>query len=289
MKQLLSMPSLTQFKFFLTSATLFVALTSISSSIQAETVKPVTKKVETVKPVTKIKFIPPRPPNRRIPSGRLKGAASRGNCPAKNKPLTAIVPATMMDSLPGETLATRYSVGGLTVAKHPSFWFYLPYTSSNLPIEFVLQDEQGIIVYKSSWNVVHQQAGLVQISIPSTVASLQIGKVYQWLFIINCTSEAPPFVKGFVIRVAPNFELQKQLKLATQEQRVALYASNGIWYDALNDLALLRSSNPNNPNFISNWKELMNAAGIDDIANEPINNCCVAARATNKDLHPVTK
>lgn len=276
---LFSKPSLGQFKNYFALVTLLAALTGIFDSIHAQAAKQ----------VTEIKFVPPPPPSRGMPSGRQKGAASRGSCQSKDKPLTAIVPATMMDSLPEKTLATRYSVGGLTAAKHPSFWFYIPYTSSNLPIEFVLQDERGINVYKLSLNVVHQQAGLVQISIPSTVASLQIGRVYQWTFIINCTSEGPPFVTGFVRRVAPNLNLQKQLELATLEQSAALYAANGIWYDTLNALAQLRLSNPNEPKLINDWKNLMNVAGISEIADKPINNCCPNEQVSNKALHPVSK
>lgn len=271
-----------QFKFIFASVILLVLLAT-TISVQAESVKPRTKKIQ---------FVAPPPPIRWMPSGRQQGGASRGGCPAVSLPLTAIVPArakvasrtaegiaTLTEKNP---LAARYSVGGLTTSKHPSFWFYVPYISPKLPMEFVLQDELNRDVYKSSLNIVHEQAGFVRISIPQTVASLQVGKIYQWFFLVNCDTEAPPFVKGWLKRVATNFSLPKTL-----DGRVAVYAANGIWYDALDTLAQLRLTNPNDPNLMSNWDILLEAAGIDKIASEPITRCCTLDRASNKALSPV--
>lgn len=82
--------------------------------------------------------------------------------------------------------------------------------------------------------------------------------------------------------MATNFSLPRTL-----DGRVAVYAANGIWYDALDTLAQLRLSNPNDPNLISNWDILMKAAGIDEIASEPITRCCTLDRASNKASSPV--
>lgn len=182
-----------QFKFIFASikaANILLVLLATTISVQAESVKPRTKKIQ---------FVAPTPPSRSMPSGRQQGGASRGGCPVVSLPLTAIVPARARATLTEKNpLAARYSVGGLTTSERPSFWFYVPYKSHSLPIEFVLQDELNRNVYKSSLNVVHEQAGFVRISIPQTVASLQVGRIYQWFFLVNCDTEAPPFVKGWL-------------------------------------------------------------------------------------------
>jgi hypothetical protein len=53
---------------------------------------------------------------------------------------------------------------------------------------------------------------------------------------------------------------------------VALYAKSGTWYDALANLAELRKAQPNNTEVASAWKELMQGAGLDAIANAPLKN-----------------
>lgn len=248
--------------------------------MQAESVKSKTKKIQ---------FVPPPPPSRGMPSGRQQGAASRGGCPVSDKKLTAIVPALAIASKQENPLATRYSVGGLTTAKHPSFWFYVPYTSHQLPIEFVLQDEQGNNVYKSSLNIDHQRAGFIQMSIPAKIASLQVSKVYQWFFLVNCDTEAPPFVQGWVQRASLTPALTSQLKSASPEQQIAVYAQNGLWYDALNALAQLRLSNPNDLNLMQNWKNLLSTARTGEIANEPLNKCCTLDQQSNRVSQPITQ
>lgn len=253
-------PNFNKYKFKFLWAVVFLVGLSTINAVQAE-VKSKTKNIQ---------FVPPPPPSRGMPSGRQQGAASRGGCPVTDKKLTAIVPAFAIASQQERPLATRYSVGGLTTAKHPSFWFYVPYTGFQLPIEFVLQNEQGKNVYKSSLKIEHQQAGFIQVLISPRADSLQVGKIYQWFFLVNCDSEAPPFVEGWVQRVSPTPTLTNQLKSASPEQKIALYAQNGLWYDALNALAQLRLSNPNDPNLMQDWKNLLSAAQTAEIANEPI-------------------
>lgn len=267
-----------QFKFFLA----LIIVTGTTNSVQAQSVKPVPPNIN------KIQFVPPTPPSRGMPSGRQKGAASRGGCPTTDKSLTALVPASAIASKPEKSLTTRFSVGGLTTAKRPSFYFYVPYTRRNLPIEFVLQDNRGKNVYKSSLNISHHRAGVIQIDIPKA-ASLQLGKVYQWFFLVSCIPEAPPFVRGWVQRVSPSIALTSQLKSASPKQQIALYAQNGFWYDALTALAQLRLSNPNDPDLIRGWEELLNAAGTGEIVNEPMNKCCTLAHQRNRVSKPISQ
>jgi hypothetical protein len=98
--------------------------------------------------------------------------------------------------------------------------------------------------------------------------------MYKWYFIIDCDPDAPPVVEGWVQRVAPNPTLASQLQKATPQQRVALYAANGIWHDALTNLAELRSANPGDDTFSNDWASLLQSVGLEAIATEPIVECC---------------
>lgn len=254
-----------------------VSFTSCFTRIQAQTSKQV---------VSTVRFDPPPLPakaDKGAPSGRRTGGASRGLClPVVDKPqpLTALVPATKetlgnkQDDLPG--LTTFESVWGLTAADSPTVWFYVPYSlTPNLPIEFVLQDEQGNYVYKTSFKVSQTQPGIVKFRIPST-APLEIDKMYRWFFSINCVPDDD--VNGWVQRVAPSPTLASQLQKATPRESIALYASNGYWYDALTTLAELRSANPSDATLKNDWDSLLHSVQLDAIAQEPIVQCCTVEK-----------
>lgn len=248
---------------------LLALLTLISSSSYA--------KAEKVKPAPPVvHFVPPPPPSTQvIISGRQRGGASRGDCPAVDKPLTALVPASKqaLKGKPKSNPALNHwqAVWGLTVASHPTLWFYVPYPlTAKQPIEFVLQDAEGNNIYKTSLLLVQKQPSLVEIKIPSTTIPLAIGKMYQWYFLVGCNADAPPFVKGWVQRVAINSNFKRQLQAASPQQRAALLATKGIWYDALSTLAQLRLEDPNDGIFISNWVNLLSSGGLKVLSGEPM-------------------
>ncbi len=248
-----------------------VTFTSCNQRIQAQ---PANRVVSTVR------FVPPPPPERGAPSGRRRGGASRsGQCPAVDQPLTALVPATQKTLAQGQggnpALTTLESVWGLTLAQSPILWFYVPYAlTPKLPLELVLQDEHDNYVLKTSFTATQTQPGIVSFRLPSTPAPLEVGKMYHWYFLIDCDPDAPALVEGWIQRSAINPTLISQLHKATPRQRIALYAANGIWYNALTTLAELRSANPQDATLSQEWVSLLHSVGLDAIAREPLIHCC---------------
>ncbi|MFE1746973.1 DUF928 domain-containing protein [Coleofasciculus sp. H7-2] len=227
---------------------------------------------------------PPPPADRSAPAGRQRGGASRGGtCPAVigEEPLTALVPATERSLNEGQSgnsgLKTFESVWALTAAESPTFWYYVPYAlTSDLPVEFILQDDQGNNVYKTKFIASQKQPGVVKVRLPATVAPLEVGKMYRWFFMIDCDPDAPPLVEGSVQRIAPSATLKSQLQKATPRERVVLYAKQGIWHDALTALAELRIANPKDAALTADWVSLLNSGGLEAIAQEPVIDCCTA-------------
>lgn len=207
---------------------------------------------------------------RGAPGGR-RGGATRGQCPkleAGQSPLTALVPDT------------QKLVLGLTVSENPTLWFYIPYAlSERLPLKFVLQDEQKKEVYQTTFAGLQTQPGIVKLTLPSTV-TLETGKMYNWKFAIYCdpniSGESPKIsVQGWIQRTAPNATLASQLKESTPRQLVALYAKEGIWFDALTTLAELQMANPQDVSLKNDWVSLLESVGLSDIAQAPIIQCCI--------------
>ncbi len=136
-----------------------------------------------------------------------------------NKHLVGLVPATNI---------------GLTIAERPTFWFYVPYQASAKSLgKFQLLNEQQRVIYETSTQLIGTP-GIMGINLPRTFGSLE-NKRYQWVFSVICdteTSAANVSVNGYVERLSLAPELRKKLESAkTSQQKMLLYAENGLWYD----------------------------------------------------------
>ena len=245
--------------------------------VQAQSVKPVIRVPRPMfnssrqlnKPMNFI--LPPPPKGINAPGNRI-GGGKRGcgnmdkQLIGSNEKLTALVPVY---GPPDSEL-----VLGLTTAKHPTFWFYVPY-SSIFSAEFVLQNEAGENIYPVYPVSLSGTPGIVSFSLPSTAPPLEIGKRYHWYFNINCGQESISFVDGWITRNLLFPALKSKLETATPRERVALFADKGMWYDALTASAELRRVNPKD----TSWAAMLEAVGLNDISSELITECCQQSSA----------
>lgn len=243
---------------------------------------------------SKIRFIQPtlknKPANRGAPGDR-KGAGTRGDdCPLVNKPeLTALVPLMQINRKPNQQETTNSSSKdlsskkvalGLTTLEYPSFWFYFPYKSNDIKsLKFVLLDDNNNPVTKEPISInLPDKPGAVNISLPKTEKPLEIDRYYHWYFLVDCNPESgseDTAVEGLVKRVSPKPDLQRQLQAATTtKQKVAIYARSGIWQDAITLLAQLRREKPQDTTLLTDWQDLLQSIDLENIAREPITNCC---------------
>jgi hypothetical protein len=215
-------------------------------------------------------FAAPPPPSDIGEPGQRSEAGSRGcenvdkQLPSdaqKQQRLTALVPVYSDSAL----------VLGTTIAAAPTFWFYIP-DQPPFPAKFVLRDKDGKLVYQTNV-MMSQTPGVVSLSFPKTAAPLEIGKQYRWFLKIYCKAQEPPaFVEGWIQRISLNPILKSQLDRATPRDRVALYAANGIWFEALSTAGELRHRDPKD----NSWTALLQAVGLSNLATEPIVECCTA-------------
>ncbi|MBO3462214.1 DUF928 domain-containing protein [Aetokthonos hydrillicola Thurmond2011] len=212
---------------------------------------------------------PPPPPNIGAPSQR-KAGGNRGcsdvslqNTQSSDKVLTALAPEYSKEQL----------VLGLTTQKRPTLWFYVPYKSDSVYAKLVIEDEKSQTIYKTP---LMGTPGVVSVSLPPTSYEIKIGKLYHWYFNIYCKqdNEFITSVEGKVQLLTLNPTIKTQLDKATPRQQVELYAANGIWYEALTTLANLRRSSPQDANLASDWASLLGSVGLQNLAAEPIVDCC---------------
>lgn len=158
----------------------------------------------------------------------------------------------------------------LTVAEHPTFFVYVPQTSANKAL-FVLKDEAENYYYEKTISI-SRTAGIVSFKLPDDAPALEIGKTYQWSFVVICGEAIRPDnpgVEGRIQRVAANPALS-QLKSLSPVQRAALYGKNGIWYDTVTSLAEQRRSQPNDLTLAATWEKLLKSVGLEAIATKPL-------------------
>ncbi len=200
------------------------------------------------------RFVPPPLPDRGVPSGRRKGAASRTalrSCPLRIFNLTALVPEI-----------EKNKPWGLTFAEHPTFWVSIPELPAEVrSAEFVLQNLKDDRDFYRTQLILPANSGIIRVELPNlSQYSLEIDKSYRWTFRIFCDPLNPCYyvsVDGIVKRVAQN------------ENNV-----NSFWYDILTDLANLRLAAPENMNLRDEWGRLMKQIDLEELAQTPLLTCC---------------
>lgn len=166
----------------------------------------------------------------------------------------------------------------LTVSEYPTFWLYIP---SNIPINSRLrfqlrgEDTKSVLVDKKAIEFsVLKTGGILGFQLPSSQKPLEVNKHYYWYFkvLLPTDPDAPLELSGWITRIEDNYSQGS----TTPQDLSYNYASNGIWYDALTELAKFRYQNPTTLDIEENWKSLLHSADkqklLENIADQPIVN-----------------
>ncbi|MBW4469464.1 MAG: DUF928 domain-containing protein [Stenomitos rutilans HA7619-LM2] len=204
-----------------------------------------------------------QPPKRGIP-GRREGAGTRGTCLRGPK---LLMPLTPTDSF------------STTVSSSPSFFWYVPKTAAQ-SAEFALLDENDRTLYKTTVGL-SETPGIISVTVPASVTAsvLTVGKDFYWQLSILCDPSQPsinPFVEGVVQRTKPAAAVASQLKKAPLSERATIYASNGIWQDAIATLAQARCTKPQDQSVMASWTRLLQSVKLEDYAQTPLVQVCPA-------------
>lgn len=129
---------------------------------------------------------------------------------------------------PAITLLVPDGDAVLTTEAQPTLAWYLK-SNQAIDMKFVLHHpEHADPVYTQE---LKSAAGLVEISLPAA-AALEVGVPYRWTVFVNCeSSDSFVYTRSFVERIEAPSELDT---ITSSLDRAAFYASQGIWYDALN-------------------------------------------------------
>lgn len=189
------------------------------------------------------------PPQRGRRAQRTEGAGSRGNC-QKNVSLFLLAPSDHV---------------GQTTLGHPTFLWYI--SSIDVPIRFTLT-EPKVAEPMVDLVVPIQEPGLVRFSLPKDSQELVPDREYRWTVTALCNSRRPSdniYAYANIVRVASSQELEQRLtSLTLLRDRAQLYATKGLWYDAIDTAYSSYQTNKDQPLTSSFFWGLLEEVGISE-------------------------
>jgi Domain of Unknown Function (DUF928) len=156
---------------------------------------------------------------------------------------------------------------GLTASDQPSLYWQIS-TSTAYPVELTIMDPRRIEPVLETRLAGPIEAGLHRVRLADHGVRLDPEVAYRWYVtvVIDPDRRAKDVLAGGVIeRVTPSPELRQRLAAAPKEQVAAVYASDGLWYDALTAASDLVDATPADPALRRERAALLSQVGLRDI------------------------
>lgn len=213
---------------------------------------------------------------------RTVSAGRRGKCSDVSQAFVGLVPPEETPAVVGgePTLSTTMkSFVGFTSEAFPSLWFHIPALPPDVEsLELMVQDAGNTDLMNEPLVIpLSGTPGVYPIDWHISEVPLEVGQAYHWYLSILCNAERPsrnPSIDAWVQRVALTPAIARSLTTATERERIELYIEDGLWHDALTQLAKLRCQRPNDPELTDDWITLLNSVGVaDEVAIAPIAQC----------------
>ncbi|MBL1208462.1 DUF928 domain-containing protein [Geminocystis sp. GBBB08] len=187
-------------------------------------------------------------PDRGVPNARIGGATR-----SLTKPVVAIIPS--------EKIA-------LTNSESPTIFVYI---SKNEAISgsVKISNESGKELYSSEFKL-PEKTGILRIKLPKTL-NLETNKLYKWEVKLNFKDNNPIVASkyrtfGWLEKVS----LKEDVSTKETWANLNVLAEAGIWYDTLEQLAILRLENPEDKDIQVEWTELLKSVGLNNVADSDI-------------------
>jgi len=139
-------------------------------------------------------------------------------------------------TLPLIALAPQSHVGQAS-SSHPTFLWYMPDAESYSVELNLYQDDDGQPGQLISSHSLQSSPGLMSFTLPDTQPGLTLGNRYIWQVAVRCHPDSlanTAIVQLPIDIVALPADMAARLEQATDSRdRVTIYATAGLWYDAL--------------------------------------------------------
>lgn len=196
------------------------------------------------------------PPKGNKPQYTVGGASRGKRCPIysedKDFPLTPLVP----ENSPA-----------LTIESHPTLLAYIPKSSATHAL-LRIKDAEEEYDYQASVPI-SDRGGIMSFTLPTDAPALDINKEYQWSLVLMCDNQLrpdSPVIQGDIKRVHIDSNMAQELSQADLLKSASIYGKAGLWYDAINIVAHLKVTRPQDSEVSITWENLLKTAGLDNVA-----------------------
>jgi hypothetical protein len=160
---------------------------------------------------------------------------------------------------------------GITTQSQPTLYWYTS-TPRAVRLEVTRIDKgktRTLLKVEPDSNKV---AGIQQLDLGEHNISLQPGVVYQWSVAL-VTDESSPLKKllsrGDIKRIEPGEGLTSRIKRSKGTRLANVYASEGIWYDALQTISSMIDKSPEDKGLVAIRRSLLEQAGLNTATGTP--------------------
>ena len=157
---------------------------------------------------------------------------------------------------------------GLTASEQPSLYWQIS-TATTYPVELTIMDPRQIEPVLETRLAGPIQAGLHRVRLADYGVRLDPDVPYRWYVavVVDPDRRAKDVLAGGVIeRVTPSQDLRQRLAAAPREQVAAVYAGDGLWYDALTAASDLVEAAPGDPAVRRERAALLTQVGLREVA-----------------------
>jgi hypothetical protein len=196
-----------------------------------------------------------KPPQRGRPA-RTVGGATRGTS----------------DKVPVLFVVTPDHVGRTTSAQPSLFWYIDQMPDASIRIEFTLLDEESTAPLVEKYLATPKRVGIHRIRLADYGMRLVTGTEYEWsvALILDPNDRSKDIVAtGSIDRVEPSERLVSRLATEGRAGAVAVYANEGLWYDAFSTLSDQIDRDPADEQPRRQRAALLRQVGLEQAATTP--------------------
>ena len=155
----------------------------------------------------------------------------------------------------------------LTITEQPTLYWFIS-NDTSLPVEVVVMDPGGVAPMLEFSMAPPTRAGIHAIRLADHGIRLTPGIAYRWYVAVVPDAgrrSRDILAGGTVERIVPSPDLSASLSQAGRDERVFLYASAGLWYDALTAVAEMVDDASGDPAPQRQRAALLKQVGLPDI------------------------
>jgi hypothetical protein len=187
------------------------------------------------------------------------------------KPLLLDAPRTRVDgSIQGkdgeavilQVLAPEHTA--LTLQAQPTLYWYT-HTPMAARFEIARIDKDKIVPLLEAEAGSEKTTGIQQLDLGDHNISLQPEATYQWSVtqvIVEGSQSKDIIASGIIERMKTGEGLASRIKMSHGTDLVAVYASEGIWYDALGTISSMIDKSPEDQGLVAIRASLLNQVGL---------------------------